>query len=78
MALLVTLKVVLFAAEAELCTGVKVPSAAWLAVLVLPSSIWTWVQQVVPNWIVSWLSRTGSAHVEEQPGALLQAAEEVS
>jgi hypothetical protein len=41
-ALLVTLKVVLFTAVAELCTGVKPGSgSALLPVLLLPSSSWT-------------------------------------
>ena len=59
MACLVTLKVVLPWAALELCTGVNVLSAAVLAVLLLPTSIRTWVQQLVPNWTLSWLSRTG-------------------
>ena len=56
---LVTSKVVLPWAALELCTGVNVLSAALLAVLLLPTSITTWVQQLAPNWTATWLSRTG-------------------
>jgi len=38
---------------------VNVLSVAVLAVLLLPTSIRTWVQQLLPNWTFSWLSRTG-------------------
>ncbi len=58
MACFVTLKAVLSWAAAELCSGVNVLSDAALAVLLLPISISTWVQQVAPNWTMTWLSRT--------------------
>ena len=58
MALLVTLKVVLPAALAELCTGVNVPSVAGVGRAAVADLESTWVQQVVPNWITTWLSRT--------------------